>query len=140
MVRNTMLAMENSLYWSFGLVCLCGVVLLIIAGLALLLVKGETDAPSGWKMIQAVSNRKKRIPANEENYRKFRWICNFFELDVNISYGKKGYSPITGFRWDREQTLMFLWTRKTVSWDKGTSVLTLAAPYYWLQLWKAKLL
>ena len=63
MVSSTMLAMEISLYWSFGLVCLCGVILLIIAGLALLLIKGETDASSGWKIIQGISDRRKKNPS-----------------------------------------------------------------------------
>lgn len=80
MVRNTMLAMENSLYWSFGLVCLCGVVLLIIAGLALLLVKGETDAPSGWKMIQAVSNRKKKNPSERRKLPEVQMDMQFFRI------------------------------------------------------------
>ena len=80
MVSSTMLAMEISLYWSFGLVCLCGVILLIIAGLALLLIKGETDASSGWKIIQGISDRRKKNPSERAKLPELQMDMHFFRI------------------------------------------------------------
>ena len=47
MVSSTMLAMETSLYWSFGLVCLCGVILLICQRRDWILLPGSCPIPAG---------------------------------------------------------------------------------------------
>ena len=56
-MRNTVLAAGISVYWPLWLVCICGVILVIIAILALLLIKGPNELPATWKMLHVVLDK-----------------------------------------------------------------------------------
>lgn len=61
MVRNTAGFAGISVYWPLWLVCICGIVLIVIAFLALLLIKGQNDLPATWKLHHAVKKRNERL-------------------------------------------------------------------------------
>lgn len=58
MHRYVVLSAGISAFWPVWLVCIGGVALIVIALLALLLLKGEQDAPAVWKLFPAVRNKK----------------------------------------------------------------------------------
>ena len=58
MMEHTALSAAISVYWPFWLVCVCAVILLLIALLALLLIRGTDDIPVTRKVLNAVLDRK----------------------------------------------------------------------------------
>lgn len=59
-MTNTAFSSGIAAYWPLLLVGVCGVVLLIIAVLALLLIKGSTELPATWKLMHAVIEKKEQ--------------------------------------------------------------------------------
>ena len=59
-MRNTALSVSISVYWPFWLVCICAVILVMIALLALLLLRGTDDFSVTGKVLHAVLDRKKQ--------------------------------------------------------------------------------
>lgn len=56
----TVLSAEISVYWPLWLACVCGVILVIIALMALLLIKGSDGLPTTNKVLLAVLDRGKQ--------------------------------------------------------------------------------
>lgn len=56
MVRYTVLSVGISAYWPFVLVFVCGLILVVIALMALLLLKDQNDYPEAWKLLHSVLN------------------------------------------------------------------------------------
>ncbi len=88
-MKNSILSAGLYIYWPIGLACAGGVILVIIAVLALLLIKGQTEVPTAQKSFHAVPDQKE----NEENKQKSsaeeQIEVQFFRIGHDMDVRKK---------------------------------------------------